>query len=522
MGTPPTMIHSYERTVLAEAFRVFAARGLSASSGLGNHLTMSVPPHYDTFLVNRYGLHWIEVTAENLLLVNASGAVLQGEGVVQGAAVALHGPVHRALGRTARVVFHTHQPWASALCCVEPIGLRVEEHADARLLRGRVGVDPEYTGNWPVGSRGGGVLAEGDRLLRVPTLRGKEIGFLANHGVLIVSDHIDRALAHTVWLEALARDQVLRDRDGRTDGACHHHYQAPDAHVDVEERLTRATARGLVARYGARIPRTWNGSGPIPLTREQCAAWRPARVPGDEWHLRCTMAAACRLIARLNGYETREGLFPHLSARLDETTTLVIPADVPLFAMTASAILRCRAAALDRCDDRAVSSSLLAFDALRTLEHPVVAAVRTRHADGLVGPLRFLHQSAFNFADDAYVDARNATWYMEAPELRAHMAGRVFGRFREGCVVRARDVAHAHALLHSFDAAAQIQTIAEMTGLPLRELHRDDVRTFPRHGYGALDASSKRAELNLAANMRMLAADWNQGERDTGDSEFTT
>jgi uncharacterized protein YjlB len=33
-----------------------------------------------SFLLNRYGLHWSEVTATNLLALNADGEILEGEG----------------------------------------------------------------------------------------------------------------------------------------------------------------------------------------------------------------------------------------------------------------------------------------------------------------------------------------------------------------------------------------------------------------------------------------------------------
>ena len=130
-----------EREQLASAFRALAAAGLSAASGLGNHLTMSVPPDYTKFLLNRYGLHWMEVTAENLVLVDADGTILEGEGPVQGAAIALHGPVHAARKETARVIFHTHQPWFTALACIKAGGLRMF-HPDACIYKERIGFDP--------------------------------------------------------------------------------------------------------------------------------------------------------------------------------------------------------------------------------------------------------------------------------------------------------------------------------------------------------------------------------------------
>ena len=132
--------------VLTAALRPsVAAAGLSAASGLGNHLTMSVGPDYTRFLLNRYGLHWMEVTAENLVLVDADGTILEGEGPVQGAAVALHGPIHAARRERARVIFHTHQPWFTALACIKAGGLRMF-HPDACIYSQRVGFDPVYTG----------------------------------------------------------------------------------------------------------------------------------------------------------------------------------------------------------------------------------------------------------------------------------------------------------------------------------------------------------------------------------------
>ena len=165
--------YMHEREQLASAFRAIAAAGLSAASGLGNHLTMSVPPDYTSFLLNRYGLHWMEVTAENLVLVDAEGNILEGEGPVQGAAVALHGPVHAARREGAQVIFHTHQPWFTSLACVKFGGLRMF-HPDACIYADRVGFDPVYTGNWPMGTIVG-TLSEGERLLRVPELQARAL-----------------------------------------------------------------------------------------------------------------------------------------------------------------------------------------------------------------------------------------------------------------------------------------------------------------------------------------------------------
>ena len=82
----------------------------------------------------------MEVTAENLLLVDEDGRILEGEGPAQGAAIALHAPIHRELGARGKVIFHTHQPWFTALSCIKTGGLRMF-HPDACIYEGRVGFE---------------------------------------------------------------------------------------------------------------------------------------------------------------------------------------------------------------------------------------------------------------------------------------------------------------------------------------------------------------------------------------------
>ena len=54
---------------------------LGMNEGICNHLTAMVGP--DRFLCIAYGQDWAEVRPESLLLLDPSGAVLQGEGRVE-------------------------------------------------------------------------------------------------------------------------------------------------------------------------------------------------------------------------------------------------------------------------------------------------------------------------------------------------------------------------------------------------------------------------------------------------------
>ena len=148
--------------------------------------------------------------------------------------------------------------------------------------------------------------------------------------------------------------------------------------------------------------------------------------------------------------------------------------------------------------------------------------------------IRMVSQSAFNFAFDyfGYFDAWGhslieACEDADGDKFRENLVDyvaeddKVFVMLSHGgCLARGDDVAHVFSLLHGIDAAAEIQVYAEMTGFPVMELDKDEVKTFPTHGYGDFRSKSKRMGLNFDANKRLLLCDFNHGFRDTGDSAF--
>ena len=82
-----------------------------------------LPGTTDKFLLISYGLQWIEVTAGNLLTVQATAdgtcKVLYGRGIPETTAFWIHSRIHLARPEAAAVCFHTHMPWTTALCCLE-------------------------------------------------------------------------------------------------------------------------------------------------------------------------------------------------------------------------------------------------------------------------------------------------------------------------------------------------------------------------------------------------------------------
>lgn len=191
-----------ERTDLAAALRLAAYFNLH--EGVDNHFSYALPDTEDWFLLNPYGLHWSEVRARDLLLLDAKGNVIEGEGEAEITAISIHAPVHRAHQR-ARCVLHTHMPYATALTSIED-GQLEPVSQNALRYHGDVAYDRQYNGL-------ANDQAEGERLALV--MGNKRVLFMENHGVLVVGESIAAAIDDLYFLERACQVQVLAMSTGR-------------------------------------------------------------------------------------------------------------------------------------------------------------------------------------------------------------------------------------------------------------------------------------------------------------------
>jgi hypothetical protein len=106
------------RVDLAAAFRL--AVRLDLHEGVCNHFSFMLPDG-KRFLLNAHGLHWSEVTASNLLALDAHGGVLSGEGEYEKTAFHSHSRIHLANPHAA-CVLHTpeHAEYLERLAAVLP------------------------------------------------------------------------------------------------------------------------------------------------------------------------------------------------------------------------------------------------------------------------------------------------------------------------------------------------------------------------------------------------------------------
>ena len=189
------------KTHLAAAHRLAVLDELE--EGIDNHFTVTVPGHNDRYLILPFGLHWSEARSSDMIVFDESGATLEGEGVVERSAQCIHAPIHRICG--ARVVLHTHQPWALALNMLEDNRL-LPANQTAAFFHGHIAYDDHYTGV-------ADSLQEGERLAGV--LGGRKIVFLKNHGVIVTGASIGQAYKRLYFLERVCRTQVLAMSAGR-------------------------------------------------------------------------------------------------------------------------------------------------------------------------------------------------------------------------------------------------------------------------------------------------------------------
>jgi len=190
------------RNDLALALRAAAQHGLG--EGVCNHFSIALPQRPDWFLLNPRGLHWSEVQGDDIVLVDAQGERLAGPHPVEPTAMFIHAAVHRIAGKAC--VLHTHMPYATALTLTDQRALDTTLSQNAMRFHGRVAVDAEYNG-----------LAldagEGERIARA--MRGADVAFLGNHGVIVCGEKIAWAFDDLYYLERACTHQVLAQSTGR-------------------------------------------------------------------------------------------------------------------------------------------------------------------------------------------------------------------------------------------------------------------------------------------------------------------
>jgi ribulose-5-phosphate 4-epimerase/fuculose-1-phosphate aldolase len=172
---------------LAAAFRIIARRKMD--DGIAGHISCRVPGTRDEFWVNPLGPLFSEVTADDLLVVNHEGHVLEGKGFYNQAAFAIHASLHAAR-HDVTAICHTHPPKGTAFAALgRPVKLIdqtacsfFEDHA----------LVTEYDG----------VVASKEQAnLLCRGIGQKRVAVLQNHGLITLGNSIEQAMIDMLDLE---------------------------------------------------------------------------------------------------------------------------------------------------------------------------------------------------------------------------------------------------------------------------------------------------------------------------------
>lgn len=185
---PMTEAERKARIELAACYRIFDMLGWVEM--IFNHITVRVPGAEVRFLINPFGLHYSEVTASNLLLIDIDGnPVREAKWPVNRAGFVIHSAIHAAM-KDAHCVMHTHTTNGVAVSCLEE-GLSPHNFYGA-MLHGKVAYH-EFEGI---------TVDPGEKERLVRDLGDKPVMLLRNHGLLAWGPSVPEAF---LWLWTLQR-----------------------------------------------------------------------------------------------------------------------------------------------------------------------------------------------------------------------------------------------------------------------------------------------------------------------------
>jgi len=181
---PVTQAERDAREQLAACYRVFHHLGWVEM--IFNHITLRVPGAEKLFLINPFGLHYSEITASSLVLIDLDGnAVRESKWPVNKAGFVIHSTLHAAIPEV-NCVMHTHTTTGMAVACLKD-GLSPTNFYAAQLHGGVAYHDFE-----------GITVEDAERARLVASIGKKRALILRNHGLLAWGPSLPEAFM-TLW-----------------------------------------------------------------------------------------------------------------------------------------------------------------------------------------------------------------------------------------------------------------------------------------------------------------------------------
>jgi ribulose-5-phosphate 4-epimerase/fuculose-1-phosphate aldolase len=181
---PPTPAEREARVQLAACYRIFHHLGWTEM--IFNHITLRLPGPERLFLINPFGLHYSEITASSLVLIDIDGnPVRESRWPVNKAGFTIHSALHGQVA-DAHCVMHTHTTTGMAVACQQG-GLSPTNFYAAQLHGGVAYHDFE-----------GITVEEGEKSRLVASVGARRAVILRNHGLLAWGPSLPEAFM-TLW-----------------------------------------------------------------------------------------------------------------------------------------------------------------------------------------------------------------------------------------------------------------------------------------------------------------------------------
>ena len=185
---------------LAAALRLFGKFGFD--EGVAGHITVRDPEHLDHFWVNPMGRSFKQMRVSDLLLVSHTGEVVEGEGLLNGAAFTIHSQVHMS-NPAINAAAHSHSVYGKAFSALGKLLDPLTQDSCAF-----------YDDHVLFDDFSGVVLddSEGEKI--AAALGDRKAAILQNHGLLTVGDSIEAAAWWYITMERSCQAQLLAEAAG--------------------------------------------------------------------------------------------------------------------------------------------------------------------------------------------------------------------------------------------------------------------------------------------------------------------
>lgn len=190
----------HRKRMLTAALRLFGRFGFD--EGVAGHITVRDPEYPDRFWVNPMGVSFKQMSLSRLLLVSHDGQVVEGQGLLNGAAFTIHSHIHQARPDVIAAA-HAHsihgKSWSSLGRPLDPIT------QDACAFYEDHQVHTDFTG----------VVLEQSEGTRIAAALGQHKAvILQNHGLLTVGQSVEAAAWWFISMERCCQAQLLAEGAG--------------------------------------------------------------------------------------------------------------------------------------------------------------------------------------------------------------------------------------------------------------------------------------------------------------------